>query len=82
MKCYLYKNGKKVSDYQYSLRELAGMFDVTEETIRKNIGRVFRDEYEFKVANVFQNKVLSPKDKRVMKDWDETMEKIRRKYKK
>lgn len=66
----LYKNGKKVSDYEYTARELAGMFDVTDVTINKYKNKVFRNEYEFRAVTDSSEIKLTKQAKKWMEEWD------------
>ena len=70
IKFKLYKDGKLVSDYCYTKRELAGMFGVTEQTIMKWRGKTFRDRYHIKEVLRIEDKKWNSQDKKIMKEWD------------
>lgn len=70
IKFMLYKDGKLVSDYCYTKKELAGMFGVAEQTIMKWRDKTFREGYQIKEAPTVEEKKWSPADKKIMKEWD------------
>lgn len=78
VKFILYKDGKPVSNYAYTIRELSGMFGVAEVTVRKWKEQTFRDGYSIKEVIQQVEKRYSTRDKQIMREWDRVTARYRK----